>query len=336
MHILEGMNCCLTPSLEIARVPTLVSGTTPYTLFRTGITVAVALCLAACQKPVEHTPKVAEKTAAVTPSVPKPAPTPPAKPNETETMPVKEAPKPRRKKYRPQWMEGLPNVPHSAKSGDLVWATLPNEYNEKGTLGVFRVVSVGSNTAVLRDSQGNETGPVAAALIHPTNRLDAPTLGAWVLGDRPDQHHAMGRIARIEKGDIWLDVVHSTGTTTPLFPHVQSITVATKAMGMVFWRAKPKHPWQRGWVVATGGDLIWIMADSTRVHRVQKTQVRPFSWAKQPLATGTSASCMYVTTRYHACTIMKQLQQDRYQVRWTESQAEGIVGAQHITPEALP
>ena len=336
MHILEGMNCCLTPSLEIARVPALVSGTTPYTLFRTGMAMGIALCMVACQKPVEHTPKVAEKPAPAVPAVPKPPPPPPVEPVKMEAIPVKESPQPPRKKYRPQWMKELPVVPLSVQSGDLVWATLANDFNEKGTLGVFRVVSVETNTAVLQDGHGNERGPVAAALIHPTTTLKVPTKGAWVLGDRPDQHHTMGRIARIEEGDVWLDVADSAGTRTELFPHVQSIRAAIEPMGVVFWRANATHPWQRGWVVATGDDMIWVLADDTKVHQVQKTHVRLFSWAKQPLALGTKGSCMYVTTEYRACTVIEQIQPDRYRVRWTASQAEGIVGAQHITLKAVP
>ncbi len=183
------------------------------------------------------------------------------------------------------WMEGLPQVPVTAKPLDKVWAAVPEAGGDMAKVGIFEVDSVAGNSATLKDKIGTRFPGVPGALIHPVGDPSKLKINDIALGDAWGASKTIGRVKRIEAGQVTLRYKFGNAITEKLMEHAQPLINGVNPMAWVIYRENMNSPY-KGLVIAKGNGKIWISTDSGHVAVFPETKVLPLDMAPKGFTVG--------------------------------------------------
>ncbi len=186
----------------------------------------------------------------------------------------------------PSWLEGLPERTVTAAPGEMVWAVVPELGSEAAAIRTYRLAAVTGAEAVLVDTIGNRYQGVPGALVHPASGFPEAelTVGTAVLADRWDAGKIVGRVARLEAGQVELDYdwngVTVTGATDAVL--VLPAGEGSLVLRWVGYRTpgvgtSAPGPWYKGLCFAESGEKVWISTDGGHVEVVAVGAVKPLA-----------------------------------------------------------
>lgn len=184
------------------------------------------------------------------------------------------------------WMEGLPQVPVTAKPLDKVWATVSEAGGEMAKVGIFEVDSVQGNSATLKDKIGTSFPGVAGALIHPVGDPSKLKVNDIALGDAWGASKTIGRVKSIEAGQATLRYKFGSAITEKLMEHAQPLVSGVNPIAWVIYRDSTANSPYKGLVIAKDNGKVWISTDSGHVEVTPEAKVLPLDMAPKGFTVG--------------------------------------------------
>lgn len=176
------------------------------------------------------------------------------------------------------WMEGLPDVPVTAKPLDKVWATVPEADGDMAHVGIYEVDAVEGNKATLKDQIGTSFPGIPGALIHPLGDSTKLKPNDLAMGSAWGASKVIGRVKSIEAGQVTLRYKWSSSLTDKTMDHAQPLVSGVNPMAWVIYRNSMNSPY-KGLVVAKGNGKVWISTDSGHVEVSPEAKVLPLDMA---------------------------------------------------------
>lgn len=183
------------------------------------------------------------------------------------------------------WMEGLPDVPVTAKPLDKVWATVPEADGEMANVGIYEVDSVEGNKATLKDQIGTSFPGIPGALIHPLGDSTKLKPNDLSMGSAWGASKVIGRVKSIEAGQVTLRYKWSSSLTEKTMDHAQPLVSGVNPMAWVIYRNSMNSPY-KGLVVAKGNGKVWISTDSGHIEVSPEAKVLPLDMAQNGFTVG--------------------------------------------------
>lgn len=183
------------------------------------------------------------------------------------------------------WMEGLPDVPVTAKPLDKVWATVPEADGEMANVGIYEVDSVEGNKATLKDQIGTSFPGIPGALIHPLGDSTKLKPNDLAMGSAWGASKVIGRVKSIEAGQVTLRYKWSSSLTDKTMDHAQPLVSGVNPMAWVIYRNSMNSPY-KGLVVAKGSGKVWISTDSGHIEVSPEAKVLPLDMAQNGFTVG--------------------------------------------------
>lgn len=183
------------------------------------------------------------------------------------------------------WMEGLPDVPVTAKPLDKVWATVPEADGDMANVGIYEVDSVDGNKATLKDQIGTSFPGIPGALIHPLGDSTKLKPNDLAMGSAWGASKVIGRVKGIEAGQVTLRYKWSSSLTDKAMDHAQPLVSGVNPMAWVIYRNSMNSPY-KGLVVAKGNGKVWISTDSGHVEISPEAKVLSLDMAQNGFTVG--------------------------------------------------
>ncbi len=190
----------------------------------------------------------------------------------------------------PGWLAGLPERAVEAAPGEMVWAVVPELGSEAVAIRTYLLEAATGTEAVLVDAIGNRYQGVPGVLVHPASGFPEAELaiGTVVLGDRWDAGKVVGRVARLEDGQVELDYDWNGVTVTGAMDAVMVLPAGEGGLALrwVGYRTpgaedsagpSPGGPWYKGLCFAESNDRVWISADGGHLEIVARDAVKPLA-----------------------------------------------------------
>ncbi|MCP3960582.1 MAG: hypothetical protein GY719_22290 [bacterium] len=178
----------------------------------------------------------------------------------------------------PSWLAELPETAVEAAPGVRVWAVVPERGNEGARLATYRLVAASGTEAELLDDLGTRFEGVPGALVHPLSDLPEAELaaGVAVLADRWDADKLVGRVARIEGGEVEVVFDWNGSTATAAMDTVVPVPVAggSRILRWVAYPSADGGTWHRGLCFAESDERLWINDDGGNVQMVARDSIR--------------------------------------------------------------
>ena len=193
----------------------------------------------------------------------------------------------------PAWLAELPERTIEAAAGERVWAVVPEQGSEAARLATYRIAETSGTESVLVDDLGNRFEGVPGALVHPLSGFPEAELavGVAVLADRWDAAKVVGRVSRIEDGEVEITFDWNGSTAVGAMDAVMPLPAGD---GLILrWVAYPGSDaatWHKGLCFAESDDRLWISDDGGHVEVVAKDSVKLLDDLGRELQVGATVS----------------------------------------------
>ena len=160
-----------------------------------------------------------------------------------------------------------------------MWAVVPRLGSEAAHLGTYRLESAEGGLAVLTDTLGNRYDNVPGALVHAISEPPATELavGTAVLAGRWDANGVVGRVARVDEGNVELSYDWNGVTVTSGMEAVVPVPATTDSLALRWVGFQSGDTWYRGFCFSESDQQVWIRADGGHVEVVARDAVKPLA-----------------------------------------------------------